>query len=191
MKLRQLLALAVVFGLVANLGNAIAFFQVRAGGQVGAVIVNGTLDRAAAFNGDSDGNLYSNVARNSSPGRSVMVAADTSRSFAISTAGATSVVTGGTSTAIYVTGWGGTIGTTAATGQTVQVVYGTGTTCLTSQVVLTGAYTGGTATTSVMPTVISEGGGFGVIFTVPANNNLCLVTTGAQAVAGRMSYAQF
>ena len=212
-RIRVLLGIVVIL-VIANLGQAVALLQSRSGGTVVGGIVTGTNDLAAALNVDSSGNLNTiqpagetvdvnfltaapsvNIATNSS-GRTTIVAADTSRSFSIAAAGSTRVVTGGASSAIYVTGWGGTIATTTATGQTVQVVYGTGTTCLTGQVALTGAYSGGSDSSvatshSVLPTVISEGGGLGAIFTVPANNDLCLVTTGVQAVAGRMSYAQF
>lgn len=136
-----------------------------------------------------------NAATNSA-GRAAIVAADTSRSISISTAGNTQVITGNNTTSIYITGIGFTIATTTATGQTVQLVSGTGTTCLTAQTVITGAYSGATASSisgsgGTIPTVINRGGGLGMIWSVPTNLNVCAITTGTQPVSGDISFAQF
>ena len=127
-------------------------------------------------------------------GASAIIQAGSSTAITATAPGATLLVSGVPGNSIYITRWGVTVGTTTATAQTVQIVRGTGTTCLTGRVALTGAYTGGTLSTSVgdnLPTVVLEGSGLGLIHVAPDNTDVCIVTTGSQAVAGSISWSRF
>lgn len=117
-------------------------------------------------------------------------------SVAITTAASTRLATANGVGPMYVTGYGLTLSTTAATAQTVQFVYGSpnGGNCGTGRVVLTGAMTGASLATLAginSPTVLTGGGGVGQILPeIPSGNDLCLLTTGTQAVSGWVAVAR-
>lgn len=97
----------------------------------------------------------------------------------VSTATTTQLIAGISGQSIYVYAWD--ISSTIA--NTVQLEYGTGATCGTGTVVLTGAY----PLSAAAPMTV---GAFGTLFTVPRNNNLCLITTVSTAVGGHVSFVQ-
>lgn len=124
-------------------------------------------------------------------GLSSLIMASSSVAVSIATSGVTQIIPAVTSRTIFVTAYGLTVGTSTATGQNVTFVHGTGTNCATGLTALTGALSAGTALTfPFMPSWFSEGNGTGAIMVVPASRALCIQTTGAQAVGGKVSFAQ-
>lgn len=109
---------------------------------------------------------------------------------AITSAATTSLVAVSGSTAVYVCGFSVTISQVVTTANTIKFEYGTGASC-TSPTVLTGAYgTGGV--TAAAPITVSYGAGGPTIFTAPASNGICAVTTiGASgSFEGVLTYVQ-
>lgn len=110
-----------------------------------------------------------------------VVQPDSQVAVSISTATTTQLVALSSGKKIYVTAWdifaAGTGG--------FQLVYGTGSNCGTGTTNLTGSYS------LIAQTGLSRGGSLGVLYTIPASNALCAVTTGAVQMSGSVSYTQF
>jgi hypothetical protein len=114
--------------------------------------------------------------------------ANASAPIAISTATTTQLIAapaglspGGAAQAIHVTH----MDVVAAGTGNIQFVYGTGTNCGTGQGNLTGNYN------LTAQAGLSPGSGIGVIWTVPAGNAVCAITSAAVGMAGSIAYRVF
>lgn len=107
----------------------------------------------------------------------------------VSSAATTALVTVSGNTKVYVCGFSFTILGLATTGGTALFESGTGTACASSAVALTGAYAG-QASAGVNLLILSPGDS-GTLFTTPAANGLCLVSTGTSpSFQGYVTYVQ-
>jgi hypothetical protein len=129
-----------------------------------------------------------------SAGLTTIVAADTSAPINITSTGTTQIVAASAGKSVHITGFGVTVSTSAASPQTFTIVQGTGTNCAGGQLTIAGPFTGGIQETLVaesLPTVITYGGGLGQIAQGVASDDICITTTGTQAIGGILSFAQF
>ena len=112
-----------------------------------------------------------------------IIQADSSAKINTSSATTTQLIAGSSGQKIYVTRWDVIAGGTG----NITLEYGTQTTnpCDTGTTTLTGAYP------LVAQAGISNGGGLGSIYTIPAGNALCAVTSAAVQMSGSVSYTRF
>jgi hypothetical protein len=106
---------------------------------------------------------------------------DSSAIINMSTATTTQIVGLTSAKKIFIAAWD----VVAAGTGTIKLVYGTGTDCGTGTTDLTPAYS------FVANAGIAKGMGFGVIYTVPASNALCVTTSAAVGMQGTVSYTKF
>jgi hypothetical protein len=107
----------------------------------------------------------------------------------ISSAATTALVTVSGNTKVYVCGFSFTILGLATTGGTAQFESGTGVACASTAAALTGSFLG--VNTAGASTLIMSPGDSGSLFTAPAANGLCLVTTGTSpSVQGYVTFVQ-
>ena len=101
----------------------------------------------------------------------------------IASATTTSLVAISGSTSIFVCGYNFTmVGAT----ESIQFEYGTGATCGTGTTVLTGAL----ADAAASDISVAYGGGEMTIFSTPASQGLCALTTGTVSIQGVLTYVQ-
>jgi hypothetical protein len=121
------------------------------------------------------------VGANSGGNLTGIIQANAQAAINISTATTTTLVSLVSGKAIYVTGWD----VLAAGAGNLTLEYGMGSNCATGTTAITGNYN------FTAQSGITRGGNLGVVFTIPASNALCALTSAAVQMSGSVSYTQF